>query len=1353
MLAASCLKRQSTLPNIFSRVIVGRSLSTAASYPYPAKVREPKMFEKILVANRGEIACRVMKTAKKMGIKTVAIYSDADANAMHVAMADEAYRVGPPPTSQSYLVVDNILEAVKNTGAEAVHPGYGFLSENAGFVKTLEERGVTFIGPNTNAMAMMGDKIQSKIIAKNANVSTIPGFNGICENAEHAMRIAREIGYPVMVKASAGGGGKGMRIAYTDEEVKDAFRLSAAEAKSSFGDDRLLVEKFIEDPRHIEIQIIGDQHGNVYYLPERECSIQRRNQKVIEEAPSVHINPETRRAMGEQAISLAKQVGYYSAGTCEFLVDPKRNFYFLEMNTRLQVEHPITEYITGLDLVECMIRVAAGEKLPLIQEETAKPKGWAFESRVYAEDPEKYLPSIGRLSKYMEPKGGSEIRCDSGVREGSEISMYYDPMICKLCTYGETREEARLRMSDALDNYVIKGVTHNIPLLHDVINHPRFAEGRLSTKFLAEEYPGGFKGHQLSEVDSLHLESVAAYIFARRDVRNRTWISGGGSIGDHTPKPTEWDLWIDTNTGAEPKNVLVKDIGGGQFSVTVGEQTNIVSADWPLETPLVKANIGDVKQTIQFLESNPLGFVLQFHGTKYNVKAETKQQKELSEHMLEKPKIDLTSVVLSPMPGTLVSVSVKDGQTVAEGQEVAIVEAMKMQNVLRAPRVGKIKKVYVSQGASVAADEAVLSHVQQPGKPPKVAAIITTFDILTYIVSTAKDSKSFDPNAIDLNASIDLVMSLDDSVETYRIWECDYRDTLERTMAAFAKQTHRALITDALEKNAPYILGQTDIIKFANNHRELLTSIVDINRPIKDLGLVHPDKKLIAMSETDTAFDGYKIMSKTNVPALPILNSNGSIVGNLSSSDLRGITPEKLTNLTLPVLDYLKLGLHDVSQWCERITQLETELKEKESRLEFVEKERYQRNVLAISHEIRTQLNGIIGPCSLLCDTELTEHQGELVSSIAECSDNLNQIVNDILDFSKLSSEGFSLDNRPFCLKRTVESVMLSYQVRASKKNLQLSFHFEKNSPTFILGDIGRLKQVFHNLLGNAVKFTNQGSISLSVASKSLGNNKYEIEVKISDTGIGMKQEDMNEIFEPFKQGDTPQKNNGTGLGLAISKAIIEQMGGKIWCESRFGVGTNFIFTFITEECYGACCGRTHVPNFASHQSKKSRLNFYTPNSFTNITLDPEDRNFPLNILIADDNEINVMVSLKVLEKLGFKADVATNGLEAVKAVKNKSYDLILMDIKMPEMDGFTASRTIRNDSSVKVQPIIIALTANTFQTDSEKCVEAGMNGKIVKPLVNNELVATIRSVINGVRARGSGRADSPCSTIQSFSS
>ncbi|KAI8809130.1 carbamoyl-phosphate synthase L chain, ATP binding domain-containing protein [Cladochytrium replicatum] len=666
------------------------------------------MFDKILVANRGEIAVRVMKTAKKMGIKTVAIYSDADANSMHVQMADEAVNVGPPPTNQSYLVMPNILNAIKKTGAQAVHPGYGFLSENFHFVKALDELGISFIGPNEYAMHAMGDKIESKIIAKEAGVSTIPGFNGVCADADHAVKIARDIGYPVMVKASAGGGGKGMRIAYTDAEVKDAFRLSAAEAKSSFGDDRLLVEKFIEHPRHIEIQLIGDQHGNVYYLPERECSIQRRNQKVIEEAPSPHIDPATRKAMGEQAVALARRVGYYSAGTCEFLVDPQRNFYFLEMNTRLQVEHPITEYITGLDLVECMIRVAAGEKLKLSQDSVAVPHGWAFESRVYAEDPEKYLPSIGRLSKYIEPHGvAHEVRCDSGVREGSDISVYYDPLICKLCTNGSDRVEAMNNMSKALDSYVIKGVTHNIPLLHDVINHPRFRAGKLSTGFLKEEYPNGFKGHALTEPELRELASLAAYIHARRELRNREWKAGGGAFAEKASSTKCWEFAVGVKGYDESVKVGVSLVNECTYQVTIDGETSTVTSDWALETPLLHAQLSSLSTptTIQYLAAQPLGYKLQFHGTQYDVTVQTPSQAVLSKYMKPKATLDLSNSIVSPMPGTVVSVSVKAGDVVAEGSEVAVVEAMKMQNVLRAPRVGKVAKVLVAQGANVQADE------------------------------------------------------------------------------------------------------------------------------------------------------------------------------------------------------------------------------------------------------------------------------------------------------------------------------------------------------------------------------------------------------------------------------------------------------------------------------------------------------------------------------------------------------------------------------------------------------------------------------------------------------------------------
>ncbi|KAJ1549353.1 hypothetical protein HK405_004819 [Cladochytrium tenue] len=653
-----------------------------------------KTFDKILIANRGEIACRVMKTAKKMGIKTVAVYSDADAHALHVRMADEAINIGPPPTSQSYLRADKILEAVKTSGAQAVHPGYGFLSENYHFVEELEKNGVTFIGPNAKAMFAMGDKIESKKIAKAAGVSTIPGFNGVVENSDHAVQIDTDCT---------------LAPRRNDTECREAFRLSSAEAKSSFGDDRLLVEKFIEDPRHIEIQLIGDQHGNTLYLPERECSIQRRNQKVIEEAPSIHIDAATRKAMGEQAVALAKNVDYYSAGTCEFLVDPKRNFYFLEMNTRLQVEHPITEYITGLDLVEQMIRVAAKQKINLTQEQVGTPKGWAFESRVYAEDPEKYLPSIGRLTKYIEPTGTEgEVRCDTGIVEGSEISIYYDPMICKLCTYGETREIARHRMERALDRYVIKGVTHNIPLLRDVISHPRFAAGKLSTKFLAEEYPGGFKGAKLSETDEVKLFSAAAIMHAKRDIRNRTWLQGAGSMGSSSPSPKSWSLRVGLPDAAH-KAVLVQATEDGTFRVSVDGRTVTVDPEWTLETSLYEATVdGEPGVVVQYLDPLPLGFRLQYLGTKFDVQVRSEAQADLARHMRERPKLDLTSVILSPMPGSVVSVAVKEGDEVAEGSELAVVEAMKMQNVIRAPRVGKIKKVSVKPGQSVAGDEIMI---------------------------------------------------------------------------------------------------------------------------------------------------------------------------------------------------------------------------------------------------------------------------------------------------------------------------------------------------------------------------------------------------------------------------------------------------------------------------------------------------------------------------------------------------------------------------------------------------------------------------------------------------------------------
>ncbi|KAG0304811.1 hypothetical protein BGZ98_004990 [Dissophora globulifera] len=695
-----------------------------------------KTFDKILIANRGEIACRVIRTAKKMGIKTVAIHSDADVNSLHVQLADEAVNVGPAPTSQSYLNMPNILKAIKDTGAQAVHPGYGFLSENAAFVKALDQVGVTFIGPSEDAMAAMGDKIQSKIIAKESKVNIIPGFNGVVRDVDHALEISREIGYPVMLKASAGGGGKGMRIAWNDDEVKEGFKIAKTESMASFGDDRLLIEKFIDNPRHIEIQIISDKHGNTLYLPERECSIQRRNQKVIEEAPSTHIDEKTRKAMGEQAVMLAKHVKYSSAGTVEFLVDSARNFYFLEMNTRLQVEHPITEYITGMDLVEQMIRVAAGQKLIPKQEEI-KINGWAIESRVYAEDPEKYLPSIGRLSKYIEPtstKGQNEVRCDSGIVEGSEISIYYDPMICKLCTHGATRDEAIENMKRALDSYVIKGVTHNIPLLREVVSHDRFNSGKYSTKFLAEEYPTGFKGHAPNPKSLAQLASLAGLMHAKRELRNWAWGRGREALLKEDLQgraPHSWELFIGVQGVDEKVPVKVEKLGRGangedEFEASIalihtpGMAPFKTSAHWPLESPLITNKFDDGEEvTLQYLDTLPLGFRVQHLGTKFDITVNSPAQHALSKYMPIKEKASTTNMILSPMPGSVVSVDVKVGDVVAEGTAVATIEAMKMANVLRSVRAGVVKSVKVKAGDSVAGDELLIEFEEEIKEPAK----------------------------------------------------------------------------------------------------------------------------------------------------------------------------------------------------------------------------------------------------------------------------------------------------------------------------------------------------------------------------------------------------------------------------------------------------------------------------------------------------------------------------------------------------------------------------------------------------------------------------------------------------------
>nr|XP_025040137.1 propionyl-CoA carboxylase alpha chain, mitochondrial isoform X1 [Pelodiscus sinensis] len=658
-----------------------------------------KTFEKLLIANRGEIACRVIKTCKKMGIKTVAVHSDVDSSAVHVKMADEAVCVGPAPTSKSYLNMDAIMEAIKETRAQAVHPGYGFLSENKEFARRLASEGVTFIGPDTHAIQAMGDKIESKLLAKNAKVNTIPGFDGVVKDADEAVRIAREIGYPVMIKASAGGGGKGMRIAWDDEETREGFRFSSQEAASSFGDDRLLIEKFIDNPRHIEIQVLADNHGNALWLNERECSIQRRNQKVVEEAPSTFLDPETRRAMGEQAVALAKAVKYSSAGTVEFLVDAKKNFYFLEMNTRLQVEHPITECITGLDLVQEMIRVAKG--YPLRHKQADIPiNGWAVECRVYAEDPYKSfgLPSIGRLSQYQEPLCVSNVRVDSGIQEGSDISIYYDPMISKLITYGSDRTEALQRMEEALDNYVIRGVTHNIALLREVIIHPRFVQGDISTKFLPDVYPDGFKGHKLTDLEKRELLATATCLYVTEQLRSQQFL-GTPRISLAKLDLNNWDLSVQLGDGTY--SVTVSKYGS-IFSVEVDGMKLNVTSEWNLASPLLPVTIDGTQRTMQCLSRDAAGNIsIQFLGTVYKLRILTKLAAELSKYMPEKTEEDTTSILRSPMPGTVVAVSVKPGDLVSKGQEICVIEAMKMQNSLSAAKSGKVKTVCCKAGETV----------------------------------------------------------------------------------------------------------------------------------------------------------------------------------------------------------------------------------------------------------------------------------------------------------------------------------------------------------------------------------------------------------------------------------------------------------------------------------------------------------------------------------------------------------------------------------------------------------------------------------------------------------------------------
>jgi propionyl-CoA carboxylase alpha chain len=648
-----------------------------------------KLFDKILIANRGEIACRVIRTCRRLGIKTVAVYSEADADALHVREADEKVFIGPPPATQSYLLIDRIVEACKQTGADAVHPGYGFLSEKEAFQKALVTAGITFIGPDAHAIYAMGDKIESKKLAQAAGVSTVPGHLAAIPNADEAVKIARKIGYPVMIKASAGGGGKGMRIAYNDGEAKEGFVSATNEAKSSFADDRVFVEKYVEEPRHIEIQLIADGHGNCLYLWERECSIQRRHQKVIEEAPSPFLDTRTRKAMGEQAVALAKAVKYKSAGTVEFIVDKNRNFYFLEMNTRLQVEHPVTELITGLDLVELMIRVAAGEKLPL-QQKDVKLDGWAMEARLYAEDPfRNFLPSTGRLVKYREPQPGADVRVDTGVYEGGEISMFYDPMIAKLCSYGKTRDKAIERMRRALDEFYVRGVSHNVPFLAALMAHPRFAAGKLTTNFIAEEFRGGFSTAHLPPRDPVILAAVAA-------VADRIQAHRTGSVQDKcvvmlNRAPTDVAI-----TGNVP-----------QFVVETGKRRLEVETQWSPGEPLLRATV-DRQTVVVQVDTAGSGWRLIHAGGQAEALVLTPRQAELYALMPLKAAPDTSKFLLSPMPGLLASVAVAEGQEVKAGEALAVVEAMKMENVLRAAQDGMVKTLHAKPGDSLKVDQKIV---------------------------------------------------------------------------------------------------------------------------------------------------------------------------------------------------------------------------------------------------------------------------------------------------------------------------------------------------------------------------------------------------------------------------------------------------------------------------------------------------------------------------------------------------------------------------------------------------------------------------------------------------------------------
>ncbi|MBA3512677.1 acetyl/propionyl/methylcrotonyl-CoA carboxylase subunit alpha [Sphingomonas sp.] len=705
------------------------------------------MFSKVLIANRGEIACRVIRTAKRMGIATVAVYSDADARAPHVRMADESVRLGPPPASESYLNAELIIDACKATGAEAVHPGYGFLSERERFARALDKAGITFIGPPPKAIAAMGDKIESKKLAQKAGVNIVPGFLGDIATTEEAVKIAADIGYPVMMKASAGGGGKGMRLAHNEQDVRDGFEATKREGLASFGDDRVFIEKFIEAPRHIEIQLLGDQHGTVLYLGERECSIQRRHQKVVEEAPSPFVTPAMRKAMGEQAVALARAVGYYSAGTVELIVsgaDPSgKSFYFLEMNTRLQVEHPVTEEVTGLDLVEQMIRVAAGEKLGLRQKDV-KLDGWSVETRVYAEDPYRhFLPSTGRLVRYKPPMqsdsvrpepveglafsssgkrkrrastssartaGGSDVqvRVDDGVFEGGEVSMFYDPMIAKLITWGPDREAAIDAQVAALDAFEIDGIGHNVDFLSALMQHPRFRSGDITTGFIAEEYPEGFTGAPADEQLLLDLAAIAGMVAAVHEARA---AEVDDQLNGPVPQPSERVVKI----GSAEHRVRIKPYDGGTLAVVnpgsgsgagAGELIDIIGR-WEPGQRLLTATVDGRRRTVR-IRREGRGWALTARGRRHKVQVMPPHVAELSQHMIEKAPPDLSRLLIAPMPGLLTRLDVEVGDKVEAGQPVAVVEAMKMENILRAGRAATVKATPVKAGDSLSVDQVIV---------------------------------------------------------------------------------------------------------------------------------------------------------------------------------------------------------------------------------------------------------------------------------------------------------------------------------------------------------------------------------------------------------------------------------------------------------------------------------------------------------------------------------------------------------------------------------------------------------------------------------------------------------------------